>query len=562
MANTQLPEGAVKQGTEEPRGHQLVRLYEQAKTLRGNWESHWIEIAERVFPSMVNPLSNTRTSGGDKNTNKMLDAGAAKGLERFASAMESLLTPRGSRWHRLKASDKSLMRSLRVQRYFDEVTDCLFQYRYSTKANYASNQYESYMSMGAFGTGQYRIEPPRERGQRGLRYGPAPLADIFYFEDYQGRITTMIRRFRFSAAKAVAMFGIEKLPKEIVTEYEKAIGTRSERDDFEFIQVVQPNANREPDRADYRGMAFISEYVAVNAKHIVEVGGYRTWPIPINRYVTAPGEVYGRSPAMLALPAIKTLNAEKAILLKQGHRAVDPIVLAHDDGIVDVFDFTPGSIVPGGVNAQGQRLIQEFGNTARVDVGLELMALERRDIDDIFLVTLFQILTDNPQMTATEVIERVREKGALLAPTAGRQQSEAQGPQIEREIDLLAEQGLLPEMPPELIEAAGEYEVEYENPLSRMQKAEEVTGLTRTLAIVLPYVEATGDPSPLMRFNMDRAVPDIAWVNAVPARWQNSDEELAAIKQAVAQQNQMKQMIDAAPGAAQVIKAVQPAKGK
>ena len=35
-------------------------------------------------------------------------------------------------------------------------------------------------------------------------------------------------------------------------------------------------------------------------------------------------------------------------------------------------------------------------------------------INDAFLVTLFQILTETPEMTATEVIERTREKGALL----------------------------------------------------------------------------------------------------------------------------------------------------
>lgn len=43
------------------------------------------------------------------------------------------------------------------------------------------------------------------------------------------------------------------------------------------------------------------------------------------------------------------------------------------------------------------------------------------------LVTLFQILTETPQMTAAEVVERTNEKGILLAPTVGRQQSEYLG---------------------------------------------------------------------------------------------------------------------------------------
>lgn len=536
----------------------LCRLYEQAKQMRSGFEQQWIEIAERILPRLVDSFTQTMPTQGNKNTNKLLDATAAKGLERFGAAMESLLTPRGSRWHRLRASDMSLMRSPRVQIFFDDLTDLLFRERYSTRANYASNQQESYISMGAFGTGQYRIEKPREKGQRGLRYGPVPLATIYYLEDYQGRITTAIRSFRLSAANAVKMFGEENLPEVILREYHKDVGKRSERADFEFIHVVMPNHDADPNAIDHRAMAYSSEYVSVEGKAVVETSGYRTWPFPINRYVTAPGEVYGRSPAMLALPAIKTLNEEKRIVLKQGHRTIDPIVLTHDDGVVDVWDWTPGSIIPGGLGPNGQQLVREFGTTGRVDVGLELMNLERKDIDDIFLTSLFQILTDNPQMTATEVIERVREKGALLAPTAGRQQSEAQGPQIEREIDLLAEQGMLPQLPPELIEAQGEYHVEYESPLARMQKAEEVTGLTRTLAIIMPYVEATQDPTPLRRFNFDAIVPDLAWANSVPARWLRTDDEVAAMQDQADQQKTIQTAVEAAPAIAGLVKAAGP----
>jgi len=102
-------------------------------------------------------------------------------------------------------------------------------------------------------------------------------------------------------------------------------------------------------------------------------------------------------------------------------------------------------------------------------------------------VTLFQILTESPQMTATEVLERAREKGMLLAPTMGRQQSESLGPSIEREIDILDQQGLLPEMPDILKEVGSDYKVEYDSPLSRAQKAEETAGVFRSLELASAY---------------------------------------------------------------------------
>jgi hypothetical protein len=155
----------------------------------------------------------------------------------------------------------------------------------------------------------------------------------------------------------------------------------------------------------------------------------------------------------------------------------------------------------------------------------------------------------------------VREKGALLAPTAGRQQSECLGVCIERELDLLAQQGLLPPMPPELQEAGGVYQVEYEGPLARMMKAEEVAGLTRLISIVMPYVEATQDPTPLLHINMAAAMPDIAWANSVPARWLHDDDAVAAIKQGMNQQAAVQQAVAAAPALSGLIKAAGPTPG-
>ncbi|STU67291.1 Bacteriophage head to tail connecting protein [Klebsiella pneumoniae subsp. ozaenae] len=58
---------------------------------------------------------------------------------------------------------------------------------------------------------------------------------------------------------------------------------------------------------------------------------------------------------------------------------------------------------------------------------MTLAEQKRQTINDGFFITLFQILVDNPQMTATEAMLRAQEKGQLLAPTAGRIQAEFLG---------------------------------------------------------------------------------------------------------------------------------------
>jgi hypothetical protein len=287
---------------------------------------------------------------------------------------------------------------------------------------------------------------------------------------------------------------------------------------------------------------------------VVQEGGYNSFPYAISRYVVAPGELYGRSPAMTALPAIKVLNEEKRTVLKQGHRVVDPVLLAHDDGVVDAFSLKPGAINFGAVSAEGKPLVHVLpsGNLA---LAREMMDAERMVINDVFLVTLFQILVDTPQMTATEVIERAREKGALLSPTMGRQQSEALGPMIEREVDVLAAQGLISPMPQILRDARGQFDIEYDSPLSRAQKSEAGAGTMRTIGWASDIYKVTQDPSVLDPFNWDIIIPDLADINAMPVRYLATEEQIAAKRAARQEAQGIQQATEALPAIAGLMKA-------
>ncbi|RJO61600.1 MAG: phage head-tail adapter protein [Dehalococcoidia bacterium] len=524
---------------------QIIKRYERLKSDRGTLESHWQEIAERVMPNFSGAFDGSDDTKGDKRTSKMFDATASHGLERFAAAMESMLTPRNSKWHRLTPSDPVLAKSRNVSLWFEEVTRLLFAMRYSPRANFASQMHEKYMSLGAFGTAGMFVD---ERAGGGIRYHTLNLARVFFAENHDGIVDTMFRTLEYTARQAVQRWGKDRLPPAIVSAFEK-----DPDKPFKFLHAVMPREDVQHGRMDYKGMPFASYYVALDTQSVVSEGGYHAFPVPISRYVTGPGEVYGRSPAMLALPAIKTLNEQKKTLLKQGHRAVDPVLLLADDGVISTFNMRPGALNHGAMTAEGKRLV-DILPTGNVAVGHQMMEMERQDINEAFLVTLFQILVDTPQMTATEVLERAREKGALLSPTMGRQQSESLGPLIERELDIMARQGLLPEMPPELVEAQGEYTIEYDSPLSRAQKAEEAAGMFRAMEFATAYATQTGDPSAFDHIDVDIAMPEIMTINAVPERWKRSAESIQALREQRAQTQQTQQMIEAAPAVSSVIK--------
>lgn len=531
---------------DDPKAEFICKRFEQMANERTSWESHWQEVAERVLPSYSNSFTNSpnNKTKGDKRTEFMYDSTANIALDRFAAVMESMLTPRNSKWHRLVPSDPYLMKDRQTRLWFDEASNLLFKHRYAPKANFSSQNHENYLSLGAFGTGAVFID---KLSDGGLRYKSIHLGEIYFLENHQGIIDTAMRKFEKTARQAYQQWG-DKCPEDIIAELEK-----NPDKTFEFIHAVMPREDLDPGRKDYRGMPFASYYIATNGKKVLEEGGYNTFPYAISRYSTAPGETYGRSPAMNVLPAIKVLNEEKKTLLKQGQRVVDPVLLAHDDGVLDTFSLKAGAINFGSMTADGKRLVDVLP-TGNIAIGKDLMDDERAVINDAFLVTLFQILVDSPTMTATEVLERTREKGILLSPSMGRQQSEYLGPLIERELDVLTRQGMLPPMPPALLEARGEYEVEYDSPLSRAQKAEEASGLMRTIEMTLNVVNVTQNPEPLDFFNWDVIVPEISDIQAVPQRWLRAQEDVDQIRQGRAEQAQTQQMIEAAPAVAGLMK--------
>jgi hypothetical protein len=455
-------------------------------------------------------------------------------------------------YQRVVPADKMLMRNRASREWFEDTTDKLFLYRNSVNANFQSQKQEDFIQQGAFGTGPLFID--RMIGAPGIRYKCCSLADTYFQVNHQGIVDTVYRRIPdMTARQAVQRWGKSgKLPEEITRAAE-----RTPEQFFEFWHCVEPREDAEYGRLDYRGMPFASRYVSKTGKAIVEEGGYRTFPYTISRHLVGPGEIYGRGPAMLVLPNIKVLNEQKRTVLKQGHRALDPVLLAHDDGVIEGFSMKPGALNYGGVTADGKPLVHALpvGNIA---IAKEMMQEERQIIKDAFYITLFEILVeDRRDMTATEVIERAREKGVLLAPTMGRQLNEGLGPQTVREVDLLAQQGLLLPLPEFLRGAAAEYKVEYDSPLSRAMKAEEVSGFAGWVEMAVKVAAETQDPSALDWVNFDEAMPEIADHRAVPVRWVRTYEDVIARRKARGQQAQTQQLIDALPGVAGLAKATQ-----
>ncbi len=522
----------------------ILRRHDASVAVRGNWDSLCQEIADRVWPQMAD-FQTVERSEGDKRTERMYDATPALALQKFAAAVESFSTPRNQRWNKLATTDDALNRSQAVKAYLDDVNNLLYRVRYSPRAAFATQTHEVYTSFGAFGSGVMLIEDDPAAAQ--IRYKSVSMAGLSMLENQHGSVDTLFRLFKQTLRQIVQRFGLDALPERLRGKFE-----RSPDDRIDVLHYIAPNEDYMRGRIGPRGQPWQSCWIIPGERHLLRKSGYAGQPFVVCRYMTAPNEVMGRSPAWLALSNIKVLNEQKKTLLKAAHKAVDPPLLAADDGILGVYSQVPGAVNFGGLNAQGEAMVKPLFTGARLDIGLDMMDKEREIINDAFLVTLFQILVETPTMTATEVMERAQEKATLLAPVIGRIQSEMLGPLIEREIQILADAGQLPPMPDELLEAEGEYRIEYTSPMAKAMRASEGVAIIRTLESVTALAQVR--PDVLDTFDLDEAARELADINGVPAKIVREREAVRAMKEDRAQQEQAAALLQAAPVATEAAK--------
>lgn len=529
---------------------EVLRRADKAKSERVNFDAQFEQIARYVFPRADGFITDARATKGQRRDQYVFDSTAQLALPRFAAAIESLVLPRTQKYHGFKPSEPALLDNLNVMAYLERLRDLVFRLRYSAKSNFASQASECFLSMGAFGTGALLIEDGMSRG---IMYRSIPLAELWITEDAWGFVDGFFWCYKLTVRQAM-----QKAEREGWVLPEKITGC-AESDpekEFEFVFHVCPNEERIAGDVSYKGMAYRAYHVCREGQTPVAEGGYRTFPLAVSRYTVAPGEVYGRSPAWDCLADIKTLNEMSKTSLRYGQLVTDPPWLTADVDSMSPFSMRAGAINAGYMNERGEVLAKSAAPQGDPRFSLELADQRRQSINGSFLVTLFQILVETPEMTATEAMLRAQEKGALLAPTMGRQQSEFLGTIITRELDIIGQSGVIEDalgpMPEELAMAGGALNIEYDSPLTRAQRAEEGVGVLRTLETVGTIAQY--DEGVLEEINYKRALKVVADANGAPLGMFNTPEEREAIAAAKQQAQDMQLALQAAPVLAETAK--------
>ena len=526
----------------DSRADELLRQHDGMASDRAVFEGLWRQIEER-FSFKGAYIQNKSKTQGEKSTQRIFDETCILAADRFSAACDSLVSPRTQRYHTIAPEDPALEDDKEVKDWCEMATDALFTARYMPQANFASQIYESYWQTGVFGTGCVFVD---DNVGKHLVYRAIHLAELYIAENSAGTVDKVHRSFSPTLRQIAQRFGEDAMGEKL-----RAAFAKNPEDRIEVLHCVKPNDGRDVRRMDYRGMAMSSYYIACNERHVLEESGYRTMPYCVARYSTSPREVYGRGPGVLSLAAVNNLNEMMKTMLRAGQKAVDPPILLPDDALLRQFDLRAGGLNYGGLSDQGQELARPFQSGARIDFGEWFIERATKIVNDAFLVTLFDVLLQTPQMTATEAMLRAQQRGQLLAPIAGRLQ-EQQGVMVEREVDILAVAGALPPPPDKLIDSGGSYKVKYDAPVNRLMRSEDGIGILKTLEALSPMAQI--DPSVMDIIDTEETARILADVNGMPSRGLRSKERMAAMKEGREEQAEMATMLQAAPIAAQSAK--------
>jgi hypothetical protein len=485
---------------------------------RGTWENHWQEIADYMLPRK-NQI-NASTTPGEKKSIYVLDNTGMYSMEILAGQLHGLLTNPNSIWFELTTGVLGIDQMDEVRMWLQKTSRDI--HNVLNNSNFQTEVHELYMDECAFGTAaMYTEEDERDI----VRFSTKFIGEYFIEEDHQGRVNQLYRCWKWNPFQIVEAFGLDNVSKKVKEDFEKGRDNK-----YEVINAVYPAMMiGEPKTA----FEYVSQYVLPEHGHELKVEGYREFPYVVPRWSKGTGELYGRSPAMVALPEVKTINKMMETIIIGAQKVVDPPLQLPDEGFI-----LPIITRPGGINyyrSGSNERIEPIFNDARIDFGFEALKEKRIRIREAFFVDQF-MLQQGPQMTATEVLQRTEEKMRLLGPMLGRQQSEFLRPLIDRVFAIMLRRGIIDKDTIPQVLRGRKVDVRYSSLIAKSQRLADGQNILRTMEASAPFIQL--DPRTAHNFDGDAAVRAVAEIFGFPQQILRTKKEIEAIREAEQQAQQ------------------------
>jgi hypothetical protein len=472
---------------------------------------------------------------------ELYDSAAAWATDRLTAGMESLITPRAQKWHALALDDPFAPEPSDLEEeWLDTLRDYLFGARYDAKANFSLANQKALKNTTVLGTGVVYSE--ENLGRRGVDpikvpffYRSVPLIESYLSIDAFDDVDKVIRVVEMTARAAAAYF--EATGGTVSAKLTEKAGDPAQAEKpVAIMHAVMPREEAGEFRDRRRDSPFASFWIEVDTKHLIRSSGYFSFPYSVTWWDQTDGSAYGQSPVMQMLADIKMLQVMNKSAAQAAQQAVKPPLATMAGVYRERPNLNSGAINPGYLDDSGRLKIQPIITSQNPTLAERVIEAKRASVQTGLYVTLFQILVDNPQMSATEALIRANEKGELLGP-AGAKIEGGIARRIDREIDILSRKGAFdresPLAPPPSI-VGRNVGVKFTGPLARLRRVQELQGVDTVLAIAGDMAQY--DPRVLDRIDADETLEIGREISGAPRKMFRTDDEVAARRDAAAQQ--------------------------
>jgi hypothetical protein len=504
----------------------LRRRYQATKSDRSCIEGQWDEIEHFTGPlDDGSSSSQGSTAGAPVSRKDVWDLTAIEGRERLTSRMHGSMIPSTVRWFQgayrkatlNKDPEATKFRDLLVEEVWNMMASSDFYTEMASLLHDTTGPGISYISFEPV-VGEINPKTMQEDLQ-GFDFRAISFRDGYFEPDRKGDIRVFWERFMWTPSEiydfhlkkqAEATTDEERVawacPEDIINalnagqkEVEEIVFCVFPRDKIsKRKKTVYPAA---PKNRPWGCMWWREK----NGQRLGYEGGYYERPIYMARWSKTPGSRWAHGPGNVALPTVKYVNGWREQYRVAGEKALDPSFLTNERNVLTDVDQRPGR----GTVVRDVNAIREFESKSNFVVADKIIQDDIQQIRAIFHMDDLQ-LKESPAMTATEVQVRYEIMSQILGKVLTFFQTFVLGPIIEAAISMLTRFGRIPEMPDIVKKNGGTVSIEYQGPLARSQRMDEVAAVERWITMVYgmaqfdPRMRATIDPKKIGRYVRER----------------------------------------------------------
>jgi len=496
----------------------LITRYNNAKAVKDMWLPTFEECYEFALPQRESFYSE---SIGRRRSDRIFDETAVVGVQEFASRLQSGIVPNYARWADFVAGTeipKDEQKDVNLE--LDQVTEYVFEILQNS--NFSQEVHETFLDC-AVGTGVLLVE--EGDAIHPVKFKAIPLPQVVLDAGHDDKVDHIFRSRKIKMKDIIYAY-----PEAVLSEKMKMDMDKAPDMDCDVLEIVYKNySNTKEDEYKFCVISQMYEHKLFEETY----KGLGSNPYIVYRWSKVAGEVYGRGPLQLALPAIKTSNLVIELILENAQMSISGMYQVEDDGVINVDNIAliPGTIIPKAAGSSGLQPIAPAGNFNVSDLVLRDM---RTNIKKALYNDMLGTPNEKTPMTATEVAERMADLSRQIGAAFGRLQAELVNPVLQRVIYILKKQGRI-KIP---VVNGREIKIRSSSPLAQAQQQQDVATIDRFLGMVQQRV---GPQLLNVLVKQDEVAKYVAKKLGVPEELIRSQEEMQEAAQQMQQMMQQQQ---------------------